>query len=85
MVNYRKIKATIFYTVDGKHPDIKYIKNPSEIQSFTDIYGFNLDYVGHDVTRADMENYCKRDLRLIAGGGYDTKHIHNVRFEFEEA
>lgn len=73
--------ATIHYTVDSKHPDIQYIKNPSEIQSFTDVYRFDTDYLG-DISHHDMENYAKNDLRLVAGGGYSTKHIHNVKFEF---
>jgi hypothetical protein len=78
----KSIRATIYYTVDSKHPDIQYIKNPSEIQSFTDTYTFDTNYVGN-VTRSEMENYAKNDLRLVAGGGYNSKHIHNVSFEFK--
>ena len=77
----KSILATIYYTVDSEHPDIQYIKNPSEIQSFTDVYRFDTDYLGN-IDRYDMENYAKNDLRLIAGGGYNTEHIHNVTFEF---
>lgn len=77
----KSILATIYYTVDSEHPDIQYIKNPSEIQSFTDVYRFDTDYLG-DIDRYDMENYAKNDLRLVAGGGYNTEHIHNVTFEF---
>jgi len=77
----KSILATIYYTVDSEHPDIQYIKNPSKIQSFTDVYRFDTDYLG-DISRHDMENYAKNDLRLVAGGGYSTKHIHNVKFEF---
>lgn len=78
----KSIRATIYYTVDSEHPDIQYIKNPSEIQSFTDTYTFDTNYVGN-VTRSEMENYAKNDLRLVAGGGYNSKHIHNVSFEFK--
>lgn len=78
----KSIRATIYYTVDSEHPDIQYIKNPSEIQSFTDTYTFDTNYVGN-VTRLEMENYAKNDLRLVAGGGYNSKHIHNVSFEFK--
>ena len=77
----KSILATIYYTVDSEHPDIQYIKNPSEIQSFTDVYRFDTDYLGN-IDRYDMENYAKNDLRLVAGGGYNTEHIHNVTFEF---
>ena len=79
----KSIKATIFYMVDKRHPDIKYIGNPAEEQSFTDTYTFDLDRCGN-LTTMDMKAYAANDLRLIAGGGYDTKHIHKVRFEFEE-
>lgn len=78
----KSMLATIYYTVDSEHPDIQYIKNPSEIQSFTDTYTFDTNYVGN-VTRSEMENYAKNDLRLVAGGGYNSKHIHNVSFEFK--
>lgn len=78
----KSIRATIYYTVDSEHPDIQYIKNPSEKQSFTDTYTFDTNYVGN-VTRSEMENYAKNDLRLVAGGGYNSKHIHNVSFEFK--
>ena len=78
----KSILATIHYTVDSEHPDIQYIKNPSEIQSFTDTYTFDTNYIGN-VTRSEMENYAKNDLRLVAGGGYNSKHIHNVSFEFK--
>lgn len=78
----KSIRATIYYTVDSEHPDIQYIKNPSEIQSFTDTYTFDTNYVGN-ITRSEMENYAKNDLRLVAGGGYNSKHIHNVSFEFK--
>ena len=76
----KQIRATIYYMVDKNHPDIQYIKNPSEIQSFTDTYTFD---TGYFESREDMENYCKRDLKLVAGGGYNTDHIHKVRFEFD--
>lgn len=75
----KSIRATIFYTVDKNHPDIEYIKNPNDVQSFTDTYTFDTDYFE---SRQDMENYCKRDLKLVAGGGYNADHIHKVRFEF---
>lgn len=85
LTNGRKksIKATIFYTVDEDHPDYTCIKEPEKVQSFTDIYTFDMDYLG-DPSITALQSYCKRDLRLVAGGGYNSKHIHNVRFNFEE-
>ncbi len=40
----KKIKATIYYYVDKKHPDIQHIGNPEAEQSFTDIYTFDTNY-----------------------------------------
>ena len=73
-----KIHGKITYTVDAAHPDIKYIKGWSEnkILNFEDIYTFDDCY-----TFEDVENYVKSDLSLIAGGGYNSEHIHNVIFE----
>ena len=73
-----KIHGKISYTVDTGHPDIQYIKDWSEskILTFDDVYTFDDCY-----TFEDVEGYVKNDLSLIAGGGYNSKHIHNVKFE----
>lgn len=76
----RKIKGKIFYMVDKGHPDYQHIKNPDEVQEFDDIYILDGNYF---CTLADCKHCIKRDLSLIAGGGYNTEHIHNVKFEFE--
>lgn len=76
-----KIYGKISYTIDKEHPDIKYIKDWSEnkIFAFEDVYTFN-DCYDFD----DVENYIKNDLSLVAGGGYDSKHIHNVKFDISK-
>lgn len=79
----KSIKATIFFKVDKGHPDYAGIKEPGKEQSFTDTYIFNTDILGN-VPISEMKTFCKQDLKLIAGGGYNSKHIHNVRFNFEE-
>ena len=73
-----KIHGKISYTVDEGHPDIQYIKDWSEnkVLTFEDTYTFNNCY-----TFDDMEGYVKSDLSLVAGGGYNSEHIHNVKFE----
>lgn len=80
-----KINATIFYTIDRNHPDINYMENKSTktVRTFKDTYIFDKCRCAFE-TITEMKNYIRNDLKLIAGGGYDTKHIHNVRFEFEE-
>ena len=47
--------------------------------SFDDTYTFDDNY-----TQEDCINYIKRDLKLVAGGGYNSDHIHNVTFEIGE-
>lgn len=80
----KSILATIYWTIDKNHKDYNCMlpyPSETEILDYTDVYYFDTDYYGN-ITRKEMENYVKRDLKLIAGGGYDWKHIHNVRFEF---
>lgn len=73
-----KIHGKIIYTVDAKHPDIKYMPDWSEskIWTFEDTYTFDNCY-----TFDDVESYVKSGLSLVAGGGYNSEHIHNVKFE----
>lgn len=78
----QKYKATIFYTIDAVHPDIKYLNeeyNENKVFNYSDIYSFLADYT---------IDYCisiiKSDLRLVAGGGYNSEHIHNVTFNIEK-
>lgn len=74
----KKYHGKITYIIDKAHPDIKYVEDYTEEKIFTfeDTYSFNGEYSKEDVTE-----YIKRDLMLVAGGGYNTEHIHNVKFE----
>lgn len=76
-----KYHGKISFTIDKGHPDIKYVNDWTEdkILTFTDTYTFNDDY-----TEESIVQYIKRDLSLVAGGGYNTDHIHNVTFEIEK-
>ena len=40
---------------------------------------FNEDY-----SKDFVAEYIKQDLMLVAGGGYNTEHIHNVKFELKK-
>lgn len=73
----------IYYTMDKQHPDWDHVigKNSiSRIHTFDDIYRFNSDL--YDLE--DMIRYMRNDLSLVAGGGYEKKHIHHVKFVFLE-
>lgn len=86
---YRGFRATIYYTIDNGHPDRKYMNNKSTsiVRTYTDTYYFPVEEkrsVWYKADREAMERYIKSDLRLVAGGGYDSKHIHNIKFDIVE-
>ena len=78
----KKYHGKIIYTIDGKHPDIKYVEDYTEEKIFTceDVYTFDESYFEWE-EESNIKSYIKRDLMLVAGGGYNTEHIHNVKFE----
>ena len=78
-----KILATISFTVDPEHPDIKYMENPDGIHTFTDCYHFDTEKLWC-TDREELHAIIEDDLKLVAGGGYNYDHIHNVTFDFTE-
>ncbi len=79
-----KFKGKIYFTMDENHPDKDYVVggwSEGKEFDFDDIYTFDERY-GWD--KESAIEHIKRDLKLVAGGGYDYKHIHNVRFEINE-
>lgn len=77
-----KVKATIWYRVKPTHPDIT--KDDIEdgvldkTLEFTDTYTIDPDNFWCD---DHINHYIKHDLALVAGGGYDTDHIYNVKYK----
>ena len=83
MTRTRSFKATLKFKVDKNHPDIKCIKNPDEPIKFSDTYRFNENYYNlNDIE--EMEARAHSDLSIVAGGGYDAEHIHEISWEFED-
>ena len=75
-----KYRGTISYRITEDHPDRKYFKgNLSKRLTYSDIYTFQ-----EDIPRESIINYIKYDLALVAGGGYSTDHIRDVRFTIKE-
>lgn len=73
-----KIKGVIYYKVKKNHPDLQYIPEDErdKTQEFCDIYNIDTDcFWGRD----HIEDYIKRDLKLVAGGGYGTDTIKNTK------
>ena len=76
--NYtKKYYGKISYTMDANHPDIKYAEDWTEdkVYTYQDKYCFTEDW-----EKEDIISHIKHDLKLVAGGGYNTNHIHNVEF-----
>lgn len=78
-----KIKAKIIYKIDGNHPDIDDLPEKYWYdKTFTYESTYHMDpdrYYGFD----HMIETIKENLLLIAGGGYNWKHIYDVKFEIE--
>lgn len=79
-----KYIGKIYYTMDKDHPDVRCVKDWTEDKeySFMDEYDFAEIYDEED-TKC-IVNYIKKDLKLIAGGGYNSDHIHNVKFDIHK-
>lgn len=77
-----RFHGKITFIMDKEHPDVKCVEDWTEdkVMKFADYYEFSTDY-----TKDEIESYIKHDLMLVAGGGYNTDHIHNVTFEIKQA
>ena len=76
-------RAKITYTIDKNHPDYNLypIDERDGIFEYSDIYKIDK---GHFNGYEEMIEYIIDDLLLIAGGGYNYDHVHNVKFEITE-
>ena len=68
-----KYEGTIVYMIGPGHPDRKHVKDTSKSFTYSDIFTFDREFPVEVI-----EDYIKRELALVAGGGYDTDHIYNV-------
>ena len=79
-----KYKGTISYRITEDHPDRKYFKGDiTKRLTYSDVYTFKED-VARSISRESIIAYIKADLTLVAGGGYNTDHIRDVRFTIKE-
>lgn len=74
-----KIKGVIKYKMKDNHPDLKYVPEDErgDVMEFCDIYTIDPDSFWCDDA---IDSYIKHDLALVAGGGYDTDTITDVKF-----
>lgn len=78
----KKIKGTITYKVKDNHPDLKYIpeEDRDKVHTFEDTYTIDTDnFWGED----HYTGWIKNDLMLVAGGGYDTDTIREVKIKLQ--
>lgn len=80
----KTIEGIIEYAMKANHPDKDYVVDgwvPGKIYGYADLYKINPDsFYSED----DMYEYIKKDLALVAGGGYRTDTIENVSYKFVE-
>ena len=48
--------------------------------TYKDIYTMDSDYFE---SKEEIIDYIKNDLKLVSGGGYNSKHIHNIKFNIK--
>lgn len=78
MFNTKKtIKAEITFKITEEHPDAQYVEDITKELSFEDTYT-----VDNEIDNEVVNQFIRNDLMLVAGGGYDTKHLINPKFYF---
>lgn len=80
---WMKYYGKITYEIDENHPDVIYIAggwHKGKVFKHEDTYEFD-ERLYSPEDHNMFVNYIKKDLKLIAGGGYNADHIHNVKFE----
>ena len=78
-----KYYGKITYEIDENHPDVNYVSGgwyKGKVFKYEDTYEFDGRLYSPE-DRNMFVNSIKRDLKLVAGGGYNSEHIHNVKFE----
>lgn len=81
-----KYYGKITYEIDENHSDVNYIDggwHKGKVFEYEDIYEFD-ERLYSPEDHEMFVNYIKKDLKLVAGGGYNTDHIHNVKFEIRK-
>jgi len=76
-----RYRGKISYTMDEHHPYVKYDKEWFKRKEYTfeDTYFFSKSY-----SVEDIRSLIQHDLMLVAGGGYSTNYINNIRFEIKQ-
>lgn len=75
-----KVKGVIHWKMKKNHPDLDSVpvEDRDKVFVFDDVYNIDTDYF---CGRDHIKSYIEHDLRLVAGGGYDTDTIKNVKID----
>lgn len=76
----KEFKAKIIYKMFPSHPDKDYVVggyDPEKYYEYEDTYRVDTDYFNGI---RDVYLYIKRDLSLVAGGGYNDKGIYGEKY-----
>lgn len=60
------------YCMTENHPDRKYVKDPSAVQTFMDLYEIDLNYFWSD-DPVEIAAHIRYDLYLVITGGYGDR------------
>lgn len=79
----------IEYKISKNHPDVAACSGwtPETVFAYEDVYRFP-DSLIDDMQQAAgpyMAAVIKRDLALVAGGGYNSDHITDVKYTIHKA
>lgn len=78
----RQYKGTLTCKFLSSHPDIEYVVgNIDDSITFEDVYYINTEDFENNTE--EIYHYIKRDLMLVAGGGYNSDHIYDVSFNMQ--
>lgn len=81
-----KYYGKITYEIDESHPNVNYVAGgwyKGKVLEYEDTYEFDERLYSPEHHKMFV-NYIKKDLKLVAGGGYNIDHIHNVKFEIRK-
>lgn len=76
-------KGKIAYKMKPTHPDYNHVVggyNPGDVLTHEDVYYIHPEYFNGE---EGIIRHIKDDLMIVAGGGYNSRHIYDVEFTIE--
>lgn len=76
-------KGKIAYKMHPTHPDYNHVVGgykPGDVLTYEDKYRIKPDFFNGD---EDIIRHIKNDLMIVAGGGYNSRHIYDMEFFIE--